>query len=283
MMNSADILDVAALLALRVDAQSSHPLEQSLDTTIEVQDALALLIEQWHWSLSVSACSTTAPLGMPEADGRQPVREDSRWPSTTDDARQRAETVTEILCAELLCRVYSVLMIARGSTAHDNRMKSLVDQISTSIDDMARFAKQHFILAKPDFSWSLKLYRLQKRLDRWSDILLAPILKHSRLERFWINRAHAEDWSQHPWNHMADRDMASLLLRRAIQSAVPADACIPASRSRHVERLLAATLMLIPDSDFTSDGVLMSTAQCRSAAVSPNSRPVGSTWVRPDR
>jgi hypothetical protein len=181
--------------------------------------------------------------------------------------------VTEIFACELLLRVYTVLLIARGSSTRGSESQSLLDQISADISHIASSARRQFLLLHADYSWSLTLYRLQKRLDRWSDILLAPTLVTGRFERFWINRANASEWTDHPWNLMADRDAAGVLLRRAIRNGVPADSVIPAPRSRHIEKLLMATLMLIPERDFTTDGVLLSLEQRRQSATPPNSKP----------
>lgn len=275
MTNVGDILDTAAFLALRVDARRVRPDAPLAEYLTDTLDALSLLREQWHWSLAIESLGTAieAKSLLPSTALEFGQSRAARTLISPEISRQRGEVVIEVLVTELLIRVCTVLFVSQGCTARDDRVKQLVDQLSETMNDMARFARQQFMLVHPDFSWSLKLYRLQKRLDRWSDILLAPILIRGCLDRFWINRAHVDDWADHPWNRMADRDAAGLLLRRAIQSTVPAEDVIPASRVRHVERLLAATLMLVPNGDFTNDGILMSLAQCRGTELPPGSHP----------
>lgn len=269
-MQIADILDVTALLALRVETRAVHSIDDSARQVRDASDALMKLVEHWRWELAVDR--------RVDADARRSSSSHSATRNTEraaviqdDHVRRRANVVTEVLAVELLVRVYTVLLIAQGSTVRDANMRQLVDGLGASINDIGQLARQQFMLLHPDLSWSIKLYRLQKRLDRWSDILLAPMLRAGRLDRFWINKAHVEDWSEHPWQRIADRDVASQLLRRAIQSAVPTEAMVASPRARLVEQLVSVMLMLIPDQDFTAEGVLMSAAQSRAANVSVDS------------
>lgn len=271
MNTPADILDAAALLALRIDVCGVSQRESRRETVREVGDALAMLIERWQWDLLLEASrprrDVANRLGDANATGESPVM------TLTQVIRSQVEIATEILATELLVRVYSALQIAQGGTAIDAEVKLLVDEVTSAMNKMGQFVRQRCMLSQAHLSCSFKLYRLQKRLDRWSDILLAPTLHQCRLEHYRMSRLDADDWSNHPWNQMADRDVAAALLRRAIQSAVPGDTVIPASRSRFVERLLAATLMLISETDFTSDGQLMTRRQARASVVSSDSYP----------
>ncbi len=276
-MHTGDIVDVAALLALRVDTRPSPQDAASRDPIREAHGALLLLSEHWRWSLDglkplASTMETAVRDLTSTAAQARPMSSAPAHTSARDVVRMRAEIVTEVLIIELLVRIYCVLLTARGCTSRNSQLKSLVDELATSMHDMGHFARQEFILRQPDFSWSLKLYRLQKRLDRWSDILLAPTIIPNRLDRFWMDRSQVEEWSSHPWSQMTDRDVAGRLLRRAIQSAVPAEQAVPAPRDRLIEQLLSSMTLLIPNTHFTADGRLMTMAQCRAAGVSSDTR-----------
>jgi hypothetical protein len=271
-MNIGDVLDVAALLALRIDPEGIRHGHRLRDDVRHSRDVLQKLIEHWRWSLAVER-----PRDMRRASRRESESQGRRsaWNAPAierEGVRDRAGAVTEILATELLMRVYNVMLIASGSTARDAELKELLDEINSSMSDVGHFARQQFILLHPDLSWSIKLYRLQKRLDRWSDLLLAPTLESAHLDRFWINRKHLDDWIDHPWRQMDDRDVAGRLFRRAIQSAVSTEAVVAIERVRMVEELIGILLMLIPDDDFTADGVLMSQAQSRAARFSLDSQ-----------
>lgn len=186
--------------------------------------------------------------------------------STTFTGQQNSQQslialAREILVAEMLTRIWSTVLVA-----HDHRRQSDVARAAVDAVFRGQQEARHEVLTLLAEEGpltpadQLSLNRFRRRIERWTDALLGPLVAAYGIEEFAFDPRRAREFSrdglQGPLRGAAERVMPLLLAGLSI--AVPAQADADRERTLLNLAVVRAILSAFPAEAFGSQGQLRS-------------------------
>lgn len=154
------------------------------------------------------------------------------WPSqlSTCETVRLGALSREILVAELLTRVWSTVLVARDMVRGENRTSSIarnvyLGQLEARRDVLTLLAGEDRL---PQ-AQIVPLDQLRRRIERWTDLLLGPLLRDYRVSEFLFDETRARELAE-SWPgelqvgaNVPTVQLTLMGLRQAIPQGMPAD------------------------------------------------------------
>jgi hypothetical protein len=254
-MHAHDLARLAAVAAVHCD--------QLTDASSETMDHM--LADYWRasrcrldrWCHRLHALSErTKNASQPHPTGASSKDDSPQW-SVGADA-----VVEEILVSEILTRTIAALTVAHDARHSQAESAPIGRNIFDGHLDARRRALS--LVASPAHrgtSYAKSIVALHRQCDRWSDLLLAYLAPHAKVEQFAASPARVTDFTydaRHHLNSPASSDMAVTMILAGMNSSLKR---LSPDRSPNTDlnlELAAAVLSSFSPDDFDSLGLLHS-------------------------
>ena len=186
---------------------------------------------------------------------------------TLDAADGIPEIAVEVLVGEMLNRVWcgALAVAARYHSASSlERLArlALVEQL-----DASRAILRTLILNSSSLPWEFaRIDKVRRQVERWTDLLLSPLVDGPGLEDFAFEADRVRDFS--PGLRPEIRALRGELTMAGLRTAF-APFCDPLVCAAEQMAVVTAILAAFPDSAFAPGSPLEAWADCRSEAESP--------------
>jgi hypothetical protein len=264
-MHAHDLAQLAAVAAVHSDQLAAARPETMDQMLAAYWRASRCRLDRWCHSLHALSelsnelsRSATLPdvqtIDKPAAKGREPCSPE--W------SVGAAAVVEEILVSEILTRTIAALTVA-----HDERHAQAESApIGRNIFDGHRDARRRALalVASPGHRGTLyakSIVALHRQCHRWSDLLLAYLATHTKVEQFAASPARVTDFTYDARHHLsspASSDMAVTMILAGMNSSLKR---LSPDRSPNTDlnlELAAAVLGCFSPDDFDSLGLLNS-------------------------
>lgn len=188
----------------------------------------------------------------------------SRQAFTSFQQDQIVTLCREILVAEMLTRIWSTVLICADQRQKAGHARSTAESVFRghleARHEVLELLTEDGVLSLAD---QMTLNRFRRRIERWTDALLGPLVARYRVAEYVFNEERARDFSENAHQERLDDATAAMtpLLLAGIASTIPTDCAADRERNMLNLSIARAILMAFPPEAFGNDGRLRSMKQ----------------------